>query len=87
MTHEPLCEPVFSNLKPQSLLNEHVGVASMNVGETASLTCSPKFYGYGSEGAPTIGRAAVVPAGAPGAESECSHLKLQIELLSALCDA
>ena len=46
-----------------------VGVASMNVGETASLTCSPK-YGYGSEGAPPL-----IPPGAV--------LTFEIELLSA----
>ena len=41
----------------------------MNVGETASLTCSPK-YGYGSEGAPPL-----IPPGAV--------LTFEIELLSA----
>ena len=46
-----------------------VGVASMNVGETASLTCSPK-YGYGSEGAPPL-----IPPG--------TVLTFEIELLSA----
>lgn len=44
-----------------------VGVASMNVGETASLTCSPK---YGSEGAPPL-----IPPG--------TVLTFEIELLSA----
>ena len=47
-----------------------VGIASMQVGELAILTCSPQ-YGYGSEGSPPV-----IPPGA--------ILTFEVELLSVI---